>query len=353
MYLTHCQTVGLSPFGDMEFPFVTPQGEPRMLTVVSGRGGVGKTSLLQVLASTRPGYAAVLLGRGTPAAAPPHAVCEWVLGADDADRPHPLVVVTPNAKHPGDDESSSLRRREQAHYERAAKERGGFVFCVLPAARWFSRQPVAIHAPLRSVAQYDVRAVPHFDDATHCDLTRETKQALAYAGIASALRRTSERHDAAAPESQLFGEAMHAIVDALVRIYGYRYEGVEPVSWEPMFVPEGGRAQPFHQLPAAVRHAVCFGVLPLRALWAAYPRQDPRMSEGVVAVDEFELHQEPAVAARVLQTLRACLPRVQWILTTSSLALCAAVDTADLLTLRRGSTAESIEVFFGRDAVTH
>lgn len=352
MYLTHCQTVGLSPFGDMAFPFATAQGEPRMLTVVAGRGGVGKTSLLQVLASTRPGYAAVLLGRAMPAAAHPHAICEWVLGADDVERPHPLVVVTPNAKHPGDDELSALRRREQAHYERTAKERGGFVFCVIPAVRWFSRQPVAIHAPLRSVAQYDIRAIPHFEDASHCDLTRETKQALAYAGIAAALRRTSERGDADGSGAE-FGEAMHAIVDALVRIYGHRYEGVDPVSWEPMFVADSGRAQPFHQLPTAVRHAVCFGVLPLRALWAAYPRQDPRLSEGVVAVDEFELHQEPAVAIRVLQTLRAHLPRVQWILTTSSLALCAAVDTADLLTLRRGPTAESIEVHLGRDAVTH
>lgn len=323
-----------------------------MLTVVSGRGGVGKTSLLQVLASTRPGHATVLLGRGMSPGVTPHAICEWSLGRDDLERPHPLMVVTPNAKPPGGDEESSLRRREQAHYERAARDRGGFAFCVLPAVRWFSRRPISIHAPLRSIAHYDLRADVHLEDATHCDLTRDVKQVLAYADMACALRG-GERSMEPGVDPGLLGEAIRSVVDALVQVSGYRYEGIDPASWEPMFRAEAGGLRPFHALPTAVRHAVCFGALPLRTLWAAYPRQDPRSSEGVVAIDEFDLHQEPAVAIALLEVLRRALPHAQWIVTTSSLALCAAVESTELLTLRRGVSENRIEVHLGRDAVTH
>jgi len=339
----------------MEFPFQNAQGEPRLLTLVSGRGGVGKTSLLQVIAATRPGHAAVLLGRGESPKATPHAVCQWALGADDSERPHPLFVVTPNVKHPGDEELALLRRREQSHYERAAKERGGFVFVVVPAARWFSRQALTMHAPSRTVAQYDVRAALHFDDASHCDLTRDTKQALAFAAIASALERTAAPHGRrpGAPDIAILGEAMHAVVDAMVSVIGYRYEGLDPMSWEPVFSTTGRRRVGFHDLPNAVRHAVCMAALPVRTLWAAYPRQDPRMAEGVVAIDEFDLHQEPSVAVDLLATLCERLPRVQWIMTTSSLPISATVDADALLALRREPEGSSIAVFFGRDARTH
>jgi hypothetical protein len=52
---------------------------------------------------------------------------------------------------------------------------------------WFSRQPIALSAPARTVARYDVRASASGDDATRSDLARETKQALVYAAIAAAL----------------------------------------------------------------------------------------------------------------------------------------------------------------------
>lgn len=351
MYLTHCQTVGLSPFGDVEFPFLNDQGEPRRLTVVCGRGGVGKTSLLQVIAATRPGHATVLMGRNASASAVPYAVSTWSLSDDEPERPHPLVIVTPNVKHPGDEETSILRRREQAHYEKRARE-GGFAFCVIPSLRWFSRRPVSVQAPLRSVAHYDIRAEVNFDDASHCDLTRDVKQTLAYAafGRASAVPEASQRPSI---DVGVFGHAMHALIDALVQVSGYRYLGVDPVSWEPTFRAEAGTTRPFHALPNAIRHAVSLGVLPLRTLWASRPGQDPRRTEGVVAIDEFELHQDPATAAKLLQCLQDELPRVQWIVTSSTWDLCAAVEPGALLTLRRSPHEESVQVHVGRDALTH
>lgn len=362
MYLLHAQLVGVAPFGDLHIPFVNSQGEPNHVTIVHGGGGVGKTALLQVVASTRPGHASTLLHRNISGAQhPPHAICQWRLGQDDAERPHPLMIVTPGARPPGDDDLSSFRRREQALFDRQAKERGGFMFLSISGARWFSRQPLTLHAPTRTVGYYDVRSSASFDDASHSDLTRDTKQSLAYAGIASALypstqrarnrwRETSETpHD-----TRLLGTVMREMVDTIVQLVGFRYEGVDPVSIEPVFSMEAGMTTfTFDRLPNRARHLVSFAALSVRALWAAYPGQDPRETEGIVAIDDIDLHQEPAIAARSIEVLRTSLPRVQWILTTGSATIAASVPDQEVVALRRVSASDHVRVFVGQQARTH
>jgi hypothetical protein len=49
MYLSHAELFGVAPFGHIAFPFRGADAEPRMVTVVHGTGGVGKTALLQIL----------------------------------------------------------------------------------------------------------------------------------------------------------------------------------------------------------------------------------------------------------------------------------------------------------------
>lgn len=360
VYLLGAHVVAMAPFGECEFPFRTSEGEPRLVTVVHGGGGVGKTSLLQVLAHARPGHAAVLLGRTMPGSeVPAHAVCEWALGDDDPERPHPLTVMTPNVRL-ADDDAAALRRREQALFDRHAKERGGFVFLSISAARWFSRQPVSLHAPARTVTNYDVRATASFDDAAHSDLTRETKQALAYAGISAALAPSTQRERNALRDrpgknvdTRLLGSAMHETVLALVRLANFGYQGIDPITLEPTFITPGGRRTLFERLPTRVRHLVALAALPVRTLWAAYPGKDPRTSEGVVAIDEIDLHLDDAVAERIVSVLRHALPRVQWIVTTSSTVVAGSVDSREVLALRRLPEEEHVELFLGAQARTH
>lgn len=361
VYLLHADLRAVAPFCNASFPFRTAEGEPRMVTVVHGGGGVGKTSLLQVLAHSRPGHAAALMGRTMPGSeVPAHAVCEWLLGDDDPDRPHPLVVMTPNVRPAKEDDAMLLRRREQALFDRVAKERGGFVFLSISAARWFSRQSVSLHAPVRTVAHYDIRATASFDDATHSDLTRETKSALAYAGVAAALAPTTQRErnlwrgrQAEPVDTRLFGLAMKESVNALASLAGFAYEGVDPVSLEPTFTDETERPLLFDRLPTRARHLVSFAALTVRTLWAAYPGKDPRTAQGVVAIDEVDLHQDDAIAEQLVGTLRETLPRVQWILTTSSPAVAASVDSRDVLALRRLPEREHVDLFVGAQARTH
>jgi hypothetical protein len=356
MYLARAHLFGVPPFGGIELPMCGDDGEPRLLTVVHGAGGVGKTVLLAVLGATRPGHAITLFGGALGAG--PHAVCEWVLGQDDPDRPHTLAIATPNAKLDIDDEEASLRRREQALFERRAKD-GGFVFLTLPSIRWFSRQPVALTAPTRTVAHYDVRATVNLDDAARSDLTRETKSALAYSAIAAALvphaqrERNELRERAQWVDMRLLGSAMREVVDALVRLTGYSYEGVDPIALEPTFASSGGRRMPFEGLPTRSRHLVAIGALSVRTLWAAYPGNDPRSSEGVIAIDDVDLYQDMVVQERIAAALRAALPRVQWVLTTSSPLVAASVDAREILTLRRLPGDERVELFRDEQARTH
>ena len=352
MHLLGLRVSCLGPFDQVYFPFCDEEGDPRLLTVVHGGGGVGKTTLAAAIASTRPGHTIVPqrdLTRGVVHDGPPRIACEWRLGIDDPDRPHPLVLATPSVRLIDDDEQETLRRREQALFDRVARE-GGFVFVAIPATRWFSRQPIAMAAPARTVATYDPRSTVSFDDATRADLARETKQALAYAAISAALAPP------AAPGSRRFqyaGQAMLEAVNALLALAGFSHVGVDPLSLEPQFQSTGGQTVPFDALPTRARHLVAFAALPVRALAAAHPDRHPRQAEGVVVIDEADMHQDPGVQAALPAALRRALPGVQWILTTTSPKVAGSCDTREVLALRKIPELGRVELFTGSEARTH
>src|SRR6478609_8593702 len=346
MKLLQAVLVGTGPFERLVLPFADEAGEARAMTVIHGAGGVGKSSVLAALASTRPGHCVVQPSRweAQESAPQPFAACDWALGQDEPLRPHPLSIVSPNARLSVSD--------EQAAFDRLAAE-GGFAFLTIPSTRWFSRQPIAFSAPARTVARYDVRAAAATDDATRSDLARETKQALAYAAISSAL----SLHTALPPRGErsfdLLGASMQSALDTLLALVGCSYRGLDPFSFEPMFSIQGSeRELPFDALPTRARHLAAFAALSVRTLWAAYPDHDPRESEGVIAIDDVDLHQDSQVQQQLLHALREALPGVQWILTTASSVLASSADARAVLALR--SLPEGrVRLFAGDQARTH
>lgn len=370
MRLLRLQVSHLGPFQREQFSFSELDGEGggdnleaeaplagRAVTVIHGPGGVGKTTLLSAIAATRPGALSTLHQRRVRAhddAVPeaPAIVADWALGQDDPDRPHTLTLATPGARVFADDQQEGLRRREQALFDKVARE-GGFAWAVLPAHRWFSRQPTMLGVPSRVTSAYDTRQHGLFDDAARADLTRDTKQVLAYAAIAAALERqgalSTARHDVAL---EALGDAMREVVDGLVRLAGYAYRGLDAASLEPEFSSAGG-PRTFDELPTQVRHLIAMGALSLRAMWLARPERDPRDTEGVVAIDEIDLHQDPAVQGLLVPTLRELLPNVQWIVTTQSGGVAGSAATHEVLALRRLPEHDRVEVYSGSDARTH
>lgn len=354
MYLVRAELHGIGPFDHLELSFADEADVPRRLIVIHGGGGVGKTSLLSAIGTTRPGHATAQQPRPDQArpadgSAAAWAAADWWLGGDDPERPHPLRVASPNVKLPGADERELSRRREQALFDRVAAE-GGFAFLSIAATRWFSKQPIAISAPSRGVARYDIKQAAGFDDATRSDLSRDTKQALAYAEIGSAL--VEKRPLEGDLRLDKLGPAMLTVVGGLVSLAGFRYLGLDPVTWEPMFRAHEGEPLAFDALPTRARHLVAFGALAVRTLWSAYPDRDPRIAEGVILIDEVDLHQDAAVAVRLPATLRAVLPAVQWIVTTHSPVLASGAASGEVLALR-ASAEGRVEVHAGPSATTH
>ena len=350
MKLLQAVLVGVGPFEQLVLPFADEQGDARPVTVIHGAGGVGKSSVLSAIASTRPGHCVVQAHRwqAREGAPPPFAATDWALGQDEPARPHALSVASPNARVCASDEAEAMRRREQVLFDRLANE-GGFAFLSIPSARWFSRQPVAFSAPARTVARYDVRAAASVDDAARADLARETKQALAYAAISAALpdpRPQPERR------FDLLGAAMHSAVDALLGLVGVSYRGLDPLSFEPLFTAQG-RELSFDALPTRARHLAAIAALSVRTLWSAYPHQDPRESEGLITIDDVDLHQDTLVQQNLLAALREALPEAQWIVTTGSAVVAGSADARAVLALRPLPEGDGVHVFAGDDARTH
>jgi hypothetical protein len=349
--LSHLRLLHVGPFEDLTLSFEDEAGAPRRLVVLFGGDGVGKTSVLSAIASTRPGHAVAQLRARGDEGPTPAVIADWMLGTDDPARHHPLRVMSPNAKLDEPEEASALRRREQSLFDRRAAE-GGFTLVTFSGARWFSRSAVVLTTPERSILRYDVRAPASFDDAMRGDLTRETKQVLAFAPIAASLARGG-LVPGQADRLEALDRALREVLSALLDGSGAIYLGIDPIRLEPIFEVGAGRRIDFDDLPRSARHLVSFGALTLRALAAAHPAANPREAEGVVLLDDIEAHQ-PAHRQRALTTrLRLALPRVQWLITTASPAVTMGCDLADVIALRREPSSGRVELHAGPDAVLH
>src|SRR5690606_23753284 len=267
MYLERARVVGLGPFEQLAIEFCDRPGEPRLLTVIHGDGGTGKTTLLSAIAATRPGNHVVQTSVWRQPNSKPHAICDWRLGVEDPERPHPLVVSTPGFSAEADEQAGQLRRREVGHFERGANETGGFAFAGLPATRRYPRASLVIGDPARTVLRADLRGAPGFQDPNAVELTRPLKLILAYAGIAAALAGDSRGESGADPRG--LAAAMREALDELLGLIGHHYRGLSPRTFEPRFETPGGEILPFDALSMQARQLVCLATIPVHQLWVA------------------------------------------------------------------------------------
>lgn len=353
MQLLRLRLVSLGPFGDMTIPLCDDEGNPKPVIVLFGGEGVGKTTILSAIATTRPGHAIAQHQpwRTEPSSdGPPFVVTEWHLGDDDPARPHPLKVTSPNARLDERDDEALLRRREQALFDRRASERG-FVMVSISGARWFSRTAVMLTSPERTLLRYDVRSSANFDDATRTDLARETKQILSFACIASALSR--EGNDGSPAELVRLEQALRRVLAELLEPDGFSFIGVDPIRLEPVFRDPEERRLEFDDLPRSLRHLIAFGALVTRSLAAAWPNRDPRECEGVALLDDIECEQPLHRQRTIVDRLHQALPRVQWIITTSSTDVVVGCSPAAVIMLRRRPGGAAIDLHEGVDATLH
>ena len=251
----------------------------------------------------------------------------------------------------GPEDQELTRRREQALFDRVAGE-GGFAFLSIAATRWFSRQPIAISAPSRGVARYDVKQPAGLDDATRSDLSRDTKQALAYAEIGSRARRASPARRRRAARRARSGDAQGrrslgrasaaSATSASTRSAGSRCSARATA-----------RGCRFDALPTRARHLVAFGALTVRTLWAAYPDRDPRIAEGVVLDRRSDLHQDASRRAEAARrAARGACRRCSGSSPPTRRCWPPGWRPGEVLALRAGAEGR-VELHAGPSATTH
>ncbi|NVB36908.1 AAA family ATPase [Pseudenhygromyxa sp. WMMC2535] len=351
MLLERVRIVGLGPFDQIEVDFCDRPGEPRPLTVIHGEGGTGKTTLLAAIAATRPAHHIVQTSVWRRPGASPHTVCAWRLGSEDPERPHPLEVATPGFSAMSDDKEEQLRRRELAHFDRRHNEHGGFAFVGMPGTRRYPRASLVIGDPSRTVLRPDVRGAPGFQDASGVDLTRAIKLILAYAGLSAALTGHARGQSSVDPRS--LGVALDEALGELLGLIGHSYRGLSPRNFEPRFELPSAEVVPFDALSSQARELVALAAISVHQLWIANRGADPRACEGVIAIDDLDLHQSIPVQHELPSSLRRILPKAQWILATSSPMLAHAAELGSVVTLRRDPDSARIELYQGELAITH
>lgn len=330
-------------FGSIELSFEEEEGTARPLTLLYGGPGTGKTTLLTALLHTRPGC--VVSAGARPGDAVCYAQCSWWLAMDEPDRRGPLILSSHNA--PLEFATvTPVQRTELAFVERLAKD-GGFVFVAFSAVRWFSRSSVLLTSIAHTVRKHEVRMMDPMDDAGRQDLTREVKQSLAFAELQRLVPPLpSQKRDP-------FGDAMRQVVGQVCRLYQTDYLGIDPETLEPSFRIGQRPFVTFDELPTCLKHALAFCVIPLRRIWAAYPDLDPRRGQAVVVIDQLELHQDPAAAVALVETLLELFPEVQWIMSTRSSELLAARSPDEVIALRRAEPDQLVTVNLGQLTRVH
>jgi predicted ATP-binding protein involved in virulence len=181
-------------------------------------------------------------------------------------------------------------------------------------------------------------------------MTRATKQMLAYSAIAAALSE-NERGDSGDPRR--LRAAVENSVRELIDGTGFVYRGLSPRTFEPRFETPGGGVVPFDGLPIELRALVAFAVLPTHYLWVAGKGKDPREMEGVMVIDDAELHLSEAMQGELAGRLCRALPKAQWILSTRSPHVAASAGIGSTVALRRLPNSGRVELFEEELAVTH
>jgi predicted ATP-binding protein involved in virulence len=89
-----------------------------------------------------------------------------------------------------------------------------------------------------------------------------------------------------------------------------------------------------------------------RRLAIANPKTEPLQGQGIVLIDELELHLHPQWQRTVVSALQATFPNIQFLLTTHSPQVLSEVPQESIFILENGIVKKPALNNFGRDSNT-
>jgi len=124
---------------------------------------------------------------------------------------------------------------------------------------------------------------------------------------------------------KVMGEIFTGVLQAVSDVSGVRFEGSKGESIEAIDLPDGYRSS------AAWLADLC-GIWCDKAPELA-AKCDPADIQGIVLIDEIDLHLHPSLQRSLVPQLRKLMPKVQWIVTTHSPLVLANFDSNEILAL--------------------
>jgi recombinational DNA repair ATPase RecF len=114
-------------------------------------------------------------------------------------------------------------------------------------------------------------------------------------------------------------------------------------------VVKEGRELAFNQLSEGERTTAVLACDIARRLAVANPNGDPLLGDGVVLIDEIDLHLHPKWQAQVIDALRRTFPHIQWVVTTHSPIVLSRVPSESVRLVKDFQLVENLPITAGRD----
>lgn len=122
------------------------------------------------------------------------------------------------------------------------------------------------------------------------------------------------------------------------------------LGYELSIVFKNGKSKLLNDLPAGYRRLYS---IVLELAYRAYILNGDKEPNGIVLIDEIDLHLHPSLEQDVVQCLREIFPQVQFILTSHSAAVIANLDTTEKVTdAETGERVPANQVVFMQDGQT-
>jgi len=120
-----------------------------------------------------------------------------------------------------------------------------------------------------------------------------------------------------------------------------------------LFIQKGGRPLFFDQLSDGERRLLSIVLDLARRMVILNPQlPDPTQAEGVLLIDEIELHLHPQWQRTVVDAMVAAFPQMQLLLSTHSPLVLSSVQNEHILVLDDGKVLSGTPSFSGRDPNT-